>query len=61
VISQHEVGKERIEGTVELDSPTGEQDEIELSIHAYRNGQPEFLPVIPRLIFPMIQEEIYSY
>jgi hypothetical protein len=49
--------KERIEVIVEHDSLMGENDEIELSIHLYRNGEPEFLPVIPRLIFSMIQEK----
>jgi hypothetical protein len=52
-------GKEKIktEVLVEHDSFMGETDEIELSIHMYRNGQPEFLPVIPQLIFSMTQEK----
>jgi hypothetical protein len=49
--------QERVEVTVEHDNFTGENDEIELSIHVYRKGEPEFLPVIPRLIFSMTQEK----
>jgi len=48
---------ERIEVTVEHDSLMGDQDEIELSIHDYKDGQEENLPVIPRLIFTMKQEK----
>lgn len=47
----------RTEVMVEHDSLAGENDEIELSIHVYRDGQSEFLPVIPRLTFSMTQEE----
>lgn len=50
-------GHERIEITVEHDSLSGEQDEIELSIHTYKDGQPEFIPVIPSLIFTLQQEK----
>jgi hypothetical protein len=35
----------------------GDQDEIELSIHDYKDGREENLPVIPRLIFTMKQEK----
>jgi hypothetical protein len=49
--------QERVEVTVAHDNLTGENDEIELSIHVYRKGEPEFLPVIPRLIFSMTQEK----
>jgi len=48
---------ERVELIVEHDYLMGENDEIELSIHVYRNGEPEFLPVIPRLVFSMTQEK----
>src|SRR5579864_4918091 len=48
---------ERIEVTVEHDSLMGDQDEIELSIYDYKDGQEENLPVIPRLIFTMKQEK----
>jgi hypothetical protein len=50
-------GREKVEVSVEHDNLMGENDEIELSIHVYRNGEPEFLPVIPRLIFSMTQEK----
>ncbi|HYK90044.1 MAG TPA: hypothetical protein VE398_14815, partial [Acidobacteriota bacterium] len=48
---------ERVEVAVEHDSLMGDQDEIELSVHGYKDGQEENLPVIPRLIFTMKQEK----
>ena len=48
---------ERVEVAVEHDSLMGDQDEIELSIHGYKDGQEEHLPVIPRLIFTLQQEK----
>jgi hypothetical protein len=48
---------ERVEVAVEHDSLMGDQDEIELSIHGYKDGQEENLPVIPRLIFTLKQEK----
>jgi hypothetical protein len=48
---------ERIEIGIERDSLMGEQDEIELSVHSYKNGQEEFIPVVPRLIFILQQEK----
>ena len=58
LVSEQNEGKQKIrtEVTVEHDSFTGENDEIELSVHVYRDGQPEFLPVIPRLTFSLMQE-----
>ena len=41
---------------VEHDNLAGEEDEIELSVHDYKDGQPQFLPVVPRLIFSFKQE-----
>lgn len=54
--SEKDGGHEKVELTVERDSLMGDADEIEVSIHVYRDGQPEFLPVIPSLIFSMIQQ-----
>jgi hypothetical protein len=48
---------DRIEIAVEHDSLMGEEDEIELSVHSYKDGQLESLPVIPRLIFTLKQEK----
>jgi hypothetical protein len=48
---------ERVEIAVEQDSLSGEEDEIELSVHVYKNGEPETLPVVPRVIFTMKQEK----
>jgi hypothetical protein len=50
-------GHERIEVAVEHDSLLGEEDEIELSIHYYKDGQLQTLPVVPRLIFAFKQEK----
>jgi hypothetical protein len=59
LVSEQNEGTEKVkvEVIVEHDSLMGENDEIEVSIHLYRDGQPEFLPVIPRLIFSMTQEK----
>jgi hypothetical protein len=57
LVSEQGDGREKVEVIVEHDSLMGEEDEIEISIHAYRNGEPEFLPVVPRLIFSMKQEQ----
>ena len=48
--------KEKVEVAVEHDSFSGEEDEIELSVHVSKNDEPEFLPVVPRLIFTLKQE-----
>src|SRR5437588_1862282 len=45
LVSEQSGGREKVEVMVEHDSLMGEEDEIELSIHVYRNGEPEFLPV----------------
>jgi hypothetical protein len=59
LVSEQDEGKEKVktEVIVERDNLMGENDEIEVSIHVYRDGEPEFLPVIPRLIFSMTQEK----
>jgi hypothetical protein len=59
LVSEQNEGTEKVkvEVVVENDSLMGENDEIEVSIHVYRDGEPEFLPVIPRLIFSMTQEK----
>jgi hypothetical protein len=58
LVSEKDEGKQKIktEVTVEHDGFAGDTDEIELSIHIYRDGQPEFIPVIPRLTLTMTQE-----
>ncbi|HKV82599.1 MAG TPA: hypothetical protein VJP02_30905 [Candidatus Sulfotelmatobacter sp.] len=38
---------EKVEVAVEHDSLMGDQDEIELSVHGYKDGQEENLPVFP--------------
>jgi hypothetical protein len=48
---------EKTEVAVEHDSLLGEDDEIELSIHYYKEGQLQSLPVVPRLIFTLRQEK----
>jgi hypothetical protein len=57
LISENRNGRDKIEVTVESDVLLGEEDEIELSIHPYKDGQPEAWPVVPRLIFSMKQEK----
>lgn len=47
---------EKVEIVVEHDSLLGEEDEIELSAHLYKDGEPQFLPVFPDLTFRLKQE-----
>lgn len=48
---------EKIEVNVEHDSLMGEDDEIELSFHYYKDGQLQSLPVVPRLTFTFREEK----
>lgn len=57
ILVTEEPDHERVEVAVEHDSLMGDQDEIELSVHGYKDGVEENLPVIPRLIFTMQQEK----
>jgi hypothetical protein len=59
LVSEQEEGKQKVktEVMIERDNLMGENDEIEVSIHVYHDGEPEFLPVVPRLIFTMTQEK----
>jgi hypothetical protein len=57
LISENRNGRDKIDVTVERDVLLGDEDEIELSIHPYKDGQPEPWPVVPRLIFSMKQEK----
>jgi hypothetical protein len=50
-------GREKMEVSVEHDSLLGEDDEIELSIRDYKDGQLQSLPVVPRLTFTLRQEK----
>lgn len=47
----------KIEILVERDDLQGEDNVIELSFRTYHDGQLEYLPVLPRLIFSMKQEK----
>jgi hypothetical protein len=53
VMSDHE----KVECDVERDSLMGEADEIELSVHYYKDGQLQVLPIVPDLIFTLKQEK----
>jgi len=57
LVSQETNGNEKIEVLVDHDSLMGENDEIELAINYYKDGQPQSLPVIPRLTFTFAQEK----
>ena len=57
LISETASAHERLEVAVEHDSLSADDDEIELSVHLYKNGEPELLPVIPQLIFTLKQEK----
>jgi len=47
---------QKAEITVENDALRGEQDDIELSFHAYKDGKPTFSPFMPLMTFTMKQE-----
>ena len=57
LVSENTNNHERVEIAVEHDSFSGEEDEIELSVHPYKNGEAEMLPVVPRLIFTLKKEK----
>src|SRR5262249_11406863 len=47
----------KVEIIVERDDLVGDSNQIEISVHPYRDGQPEPMPVVPRLILSMNQEK----
>ena len=51
------VGGEQFELLVERDDLIGDEDQIELSVRATKDGKPEPMPVLPRLQFTMKTEE----
>lgn len=57
LISEQSQGADKVEVAVEHDSLAGETDEIELSVHFYHDGRPQWMSVIPRLIFVLKQEK----
>lgn len=57
LLSEQNDHREKIEVNVERDSLIGEDDEIELSVQYYKDGQLQSLPVVPRLIFTFRQEK----
>jgi len=57
LITEMPAGHQRIEVAVEHDSLLGEEEEIELSLHVYKDGQLKTLPIVPRLTFTMKPEK----
>ncbi len=57
LVSEQNNGREKYEIAVEHDSLLGEDDEIELSVRYYKDGQLQSPPVVPRLIFTLRQEK----
>lgn len=53
VMNKHE----KVEIDVDRDNLIGEADEIELSVHYYKDAQPQALPVVPDLTFTLKQEK----
>ncbi len=53
VMNEHE----KVEVAVDRDNLMGEADEIELSVHYYKDAQPQSLPIVPDLIFTLKQEK----
>lgn len=57
LVSEENNGHEKVEIAVEHDNLLGEEEEIELSVHFFKDGQEQPLPVVPRLIFTLKQEK----
>lgn len=57
LVSEDAGHHQRIEVAVEHDSLLGEDDEIEISVHVYKDGEPQALPVLPRVTFTLRQEK----
>lgn len=57
LVTEPNPGHDKIEAIVEHDSLVGEEDEIELSFHYYKEGQLQTLPLVPRLTFTLKQEK----
>ena len=56
VLSETPEAKQKVEISVEQDYLIGDENQIDLSLHTYRNGRLETLPVIPRLTLMMKTE-----
>ena len=54
LLSEEPAQREKFEVVVERDSLMGDEDQIELTFHIYKNGKEERLPVLPRLTFDMV-------
>lgn len=59
LVAEQDEGKQKVrtEVIVEHDTLMGESEEIELSIHVYHDGEPQFLPIVPSLTFSMTEEK----
>ena len=51
------IHQQRVEVAVERDDLSGDDDQIELSIHIYKDGMPSRLPVVPGLILDLKQQK----
>jgi len=57
VVGENPEQHQRVEIAVERDDLSGDEDEIEISVHVYKDEQPVALPVLPRITFLMKEEE----
>jgi hypothetical protein len=57
LVNEQNNHREKIEVDVERDSLIGDNDEIELSVHYYKDGQLQSLPIVPQLVFTLTQEK----
>ena len=57
LVSEEPESRQKFEVMVEQDNLVGDENQIDLSFHMYRNGVRETLPVIPRLTFLMKTEK----
>jgi hypothetical protein len=57
VVTEQGNGHEKLEVSVERDNLMGEAEEIEVSVHYYKDGQLVTLPVVPRITFTLLQNK----
>jgi type IV pilus assembly protein PilA len=57
LILENDRTQSKFEVTVENDALRGDQDEIQVSFRAYKQGQVEEMPVLPALTFVMTEEK----
>jgi hypothetical protein len=56
LVAENSKTRDKFEVTMENDTLHGDQDDIEVTFHAYKNGQEQSAPFMPQVTFSMKQE-----